>query len=77
MSYLWVRHTLIGVTGGTLVGERRVAAPSNLRWELDIEPASWSADTTLTLGGGLELADGRTLSAGGRGGRCPGSAPCR
>ena len=64
MTYLWVRHTLIGVTGGTLVGERRVATPSNLRWELDIEPASWSADTTLTIRGGLELADGRTLSAG-------------
>ena len=64
MSYLWVRHTLISVTGGTLVGERRVPAPSNLRWELDIEPASWSADTTLTIRGGLELADGRTLSAG-------------
>ena len=64
MSYLWVRHTLIGVTGGTLVGERRVASPSNLRWELDIEPLSWSADTTLTIQGGLELPDGRTLSAG-------------
>ena len=64
MSYLWVRHTLVGVTGGTLVGERRVPAGSNLRWELDIEPASWSADTTLTLRGGLELADGRTLSVG-------------
>ena len=64
MGYAWVRDTLVTATGGTVTNARRVSQGSNLAWELAVQPGSWSADTTLTIAAGLELADGRALSTG-------------
>ena len=64
VGFAWVRDSLVSATGAAVAIARRVSPPSNLRWELDIEPEAWDTDTTLTIAAGLTLPDGRTLSAG-------------
>ena len=60
MGYAWVRDSLVSVTGAAATIARRVSPPSNLKWELDIEPQAWDTDTTLTIAAGVELPDGQT-----------------
>ena len=69
LSYATVRDTVFAVTGGAVIGARRLAPPSNLRYELNVEP-SGDAAVTLSLGalpacgeaGSVCTADGRALS---------------
>ncbi len=40
LSYVTVRDALLEVTGGRVTGARRLARPSNRRWEVTVEPSS-------------------------------------
>jgi len=64
IGYVWVRDTLASADGATVVNVRRTDPPSNVGWELDVEPDSATADTTVRLASGLDLPDGRTLLSG-------------
>ena len=48
ISYLTLRDTALEASGGTVVGARRLAPPSNMGWAIAVEPSS-NADVTLTL----------------------------
>ena len=48
ISHLTLRDTAFQVTAGAVTGARRLAPPSNLRWEITVEPAS-DADLVLAL----------------------------
>ncbi len=48
ISYVTLRDTAFEVTGGAVRGARRLARPSNLRWEITLEPAS-AAGVVLVL----------------------------
>ena len=48
ISYLTLRDTAFQVTAGAVTGARRLAPPSNLHWEITVEPAS-DADLVLAL----------------------------
>ena len=69
LSYATVRDSLLAVTGGAVTGARRLAPPSNLRYELTVEP-SGDAAVTLALAalpacgetGSVCTTDGRALS---------------
>ena len=69
LSYRTVRDVLFEVTGGTVTGARRLAPPSNLRYELTVAPSS-DEPVTLSLAalpvcgapGSVCTADGRALS---------------
>ncbi len=69
ISYVTLRDTAIEVTGGSVTGARRLAAPSNRRWEITVQPAS-EADVALVLPvtadcgavGAICTASGRKLS---------------
>ena len=63
IGYAWVRDTLVTATNGTVENARRADPPSNLAWELEVEPDG-SADVTLTVAERLSLPDGRTLAGG-------------
>ena len=63
IGYAWVRDSLVTVTNGTVEKARRADPPSNLEWELDIEPDG-SVDVTLAVADGLTLPDGRNLIGG-------------
>ena len=63
IGYAWVRDSLVTVTHGSVETARRADPPSNLAWELDIEPDG-SMDVTLAVVEGLTLPDGRPLAGG-------------
>ena len=64
IGYAWVRDTVVSATGARVTGTRRATSGSNVRWMLVVKPSSaWSA-ATLSVGAGLDLPDGRRLSAG-------------
>ena len=71
LSYVTVRDALFAVTGGRVTGARRLARPSNRRWEVTVEPDS-GAEVGISLApgracgepGAVCTADGRALSAG-------------
>ena len=48
ISYVTLRDTAFQVTGGAVRRARRLTQPSNLRWEITVEPAS-DADVVLVL----------------------------
>ena len=48
ISYKTLRDAAFLVTGGAVVGARRMARPSNLLWEITVQPAS-DADVVLAL----------------------------
>ena len=67
ISYVTLRDTAFDVAGGAVRGARRLAQPSNLRWEITVEPAS-EADVVLALPATTNCgADGAVCTAGGRG----------
>ena len=69
LSYKTLRDHAFTVTGGTITKSRRLDKPSNLRWEIHVEPTS-DADVAVILPvttdcdatGALCTADGRELS---------------
>ena len=71
LSYVTVRDALFAVTGGRVTGARRLARPSNRRWEVTVEPDS-GAEVAISLApgracdepGAVCTADGRALSTG-------------
>ena len=71
LSYKTVRDHVLAVTGGRVTGARRLARPSNQRWEITVAPES-GAEVTMALPpgracgetGAVCTADGRALAAG-------------
>ena len=69
-SYTTVHLHALTVTGGTVSKARRLAAPSNARWEITVTPSS-NADVTIVLPittdcavqGAICTSDGRKLSS--------------
>ena len=69
-SYKTLRDHAFTVTGGTVTNARRLEKPSNVRWEITVEPSS-DAGVSIVLpettdcqaGGTVCTADGRMLSA--------------
>ena len=69
LSYTTLHEHALTVTGGTVDKARRLAAPSNVRWEITVTPAS-SSDVTIvlpittdcTVQGAICTSDGRKLS---------------
>ena len=67
ISSVTLRDTAFQVTGGAVRGARRLASPSNLRWEITVEPSS-DADVVLALPATTNCAaEGAICTAGGRG----------
>ena len=63
----WVRDTLVSATNATVTRASRVSPPSNVGWELHVEPSSAAASATLSIAAERVLPvlpDGRVLSAG-------------
>ena len=71
IGYRNVRDDVLAVTGGRVTGARRLARPSNRRWEITLAPES-GAEVTIALPpgracgetGAVCTADGRALAAG-------------
>ena len=69
LSYTTLQEHALTVTGGTVDKARRLAAPSNVRWEITVTPSS-NADVTIVLPittdcsvqGAICTSDGRKLS---------------
>ena len=69
LSYTTLHEHALTVTGGTVDKARRLAAPSNVRWEITVTPSS-NADVTIVLPittdcsvqGAICTSDGRELS---------------
>ena len=69
LSYVTLRDESFEVTGGTVVKARRLAKPSNVHWEIMVEPDS-NADVAIALpapracdvAGAICTADGKRLS---------------
>ena len=61
LSYRTVRDSLFTVTGGAVTTARRLAPPSNRRWELTVAPAAHGAVTITLPAGAVETQDGRRL----------------
>ncbi len=69
LSYTTLHEHTLTVTGGTVDKARRLAAPSNVRWEITVTPSS-NADVTIVLPittdcsvqGAICTSDGRKLS---------------
>ena len=51
MSYVTLRDSAFTVTNGGVTGARRLNRPSNLRWEISVEPAA-AGEVTIVLPGG-------------------------
>ena len=67
ISYATLRDAAFDVTGGAVRGARRLARPSNLRWEITVQPTS-DADVGLALPVTTDCtAEGAVCTAGGRG----------
>ena len=64
VGYAWVRDTLVHTANGTVERARRAAPPSNVNWDLEVDPVS-AADVVLSLAAGLRLPDNRPLAVGG------------
>ena len=69
LSYKKLRDRAFTVTGGNVRSARRLQAPSNIRWEITVEPSGWeNVGITLpggracTVAGGICTADGTALS---------------
>ena len=70
LSYVTLRDHAFTVTGGTVVGVRRLDRPGNIRWEISVSPDS-NGDVTVVLPattdceavGAICTEDGRRLSA--------------
>ena len=70
LSYVTLRDHAFTVTGGTVVGVRRLDRPGNIRWEISVSPDS-NGDVTVVLpsttdceaNGAICTEDGRRLSA--------------
>ena len=66
-----LRDHAFTVTGGTVVGARRLDRPRNIRWEISVSPDS-NGDVTVVLpattdceaDGAICAEDGRKLSGG-------------
>ena len=71
LSYKTVRDSVLDVTGGHMTRARRLAAPSNRRWEVTVDPDG-DAEVSISLPpttdceatGALCTADGRMLANG-------------
>ena len=71
LSYVTLRDHAFTVTGGTVVGARRLDRPGNIRWEISVSPDS-NGDVTVVLpattdceaDGAICTEDGRKLSGG-------------
>ena len=63
LSHETVRDSVLDVTGGRVTKARRLAAPSNRRWEVTVEPVS-TADITVGLGPTHDCADNGAVCAG-------------
>ena len=63
LSYVFVEETLVTASNGTVESAWRQAPPSNVGWNVRVEPAS-AADVVLRLTPGLTLDDGRALLVG-------------
>ena len=69
LSYVTLRDHAFTVTGGTVVGARRLDRPRNIRWEISVSPDS-NGDVTVVLpattdceaDGAICAEDGRRLS---------------
>ena len=80
LSHATVRDRVLDVTGGRVTNARRLAAPSNRRWEVTVAPGG-DAEVSIVLpptadcaaAGALCAADGRML-ANGRAALVPGPA---
>ncbi len=67
ISYRTLRDTAFEVTGGSVTRARRMKRPSNLRWEITVEPMS-DADVVLALPSTTDCsAEGAVCTAGGKG----------
>ena len=69
LSYTTLHEHALTVTGGTVDKARRLAAPSNVRWEITVTPASTSdviivlpITSDCTAQGAICTSDGRKLS---------------
>ena len=70
LSYVTLRDHAFTVTGGTVVGARRLDRPGNIRWEISVSPDS-NGDVTAVLPattdceapGAICTGDGRMLSS--------------
>ena len=66
ISYVTLRDTAFEVTGGAVKQARRVARPSNLRWEITVEPGS-DGNVSLVLPATEDCAAaGAVCTAGGK-----------
>ena len=66
VSYKTLRDTALDVTGGSVAKARRLAPPSNLGWELTVQPAS-DGDIVLVLPMTTDCGDsGAVCTAGGK-----------
>ena len=70
LSYTTLHEHALTVTGGTVDKARRLAAPSNVRWEITVTPASSSdviivlpITTDCSVQGAICTSDGRKLSS--------------
>ena len=75
VGYAWVRDTLVQAENGTVERARRAAPPSNVDWDLEVDPVS-AADVMLSLAERLRLPDNRPLAIGGSV-TVPGPAPAQ
>ena len=71
LSYKTLRDHAFTVTGGAVTGARRLAPPSNIGWEIQVEPDGDEAATIVlpvttdcTAEGAICTEDGRMLSGG-------------
>ena len=66
LSYVTLRDHAFTVTGGTVVGARRLDRPGNIRWEISVSPDS-NGDVTAVLPATTDCeADGAICSEDGR-----------
>ena len=67
ISYVTLKSSAFSVTGGTIAKARRLERPSNIRWEITVEPDSATADVTVVLAATQDCeATGAVCSEGGR-----------
>ena len=75
LSYVTVRDALLEVTGGRVTGARRLARPSNRRWEVTVEPSSPDSITIALAPGSVCDESGVTCNANGVATMVRGPAP--
>ena len=64
LSYVTLRDRAFDVTGGEVVGARRLDRPSNLRWEITVVPAG-RGDIVVVLATTADCSDASAICTGG------------